>query len=291
MTTGRKREVSRTRYSDFDGSKSSERSVRLDRTEGHIIIEGRAYPARELIEALAQSGYAELRAVGDSLILGSKRITPIFKSRQDKAMASLCHGSLAYCCPLSKRCAERDRALEILGLSEDDYVHLKKTAHAKFIESARGAGSPDTDWSSEYQRDNIANRPAIDTGYGSDDYRRDFESLDRTMRSLEEHYGSQDERYGDERSSSGRRYSQSERRGPYDDLSRVVGQEEDRSCGVCSTQREESLEGIGSLFAQGELSPFADEPKEETREHSFCFSCGRSIRAENRVCPFCGARQ
>lgn len=288
--------MSRTRYSDFDGSKSSERSVRLDRTEGHIIIEGRAYPARELIEALAQSGYAELRAVGDSLILGSRRITPIFKSRQDKAMASLCHGSLAYCCPLSKRCAERDRALEILGLSADDYEQLKKDAHVKFIESARGFGASDAEWAGQYQRDNIANRPAVDTGYGSDDYRRDFESLDRTMRSLEEQYGPRDDRYGESRSPTRESreqygYSQHERRGAYDDLSRIVGQEEDRSCSVCNIQREESLEGIGSLFAQGELSPFADDSKEESREHSFCFSCGRSIRAENRVCPFCGARQ
>lgn len=288
--------MSRTRYSDFDGSKSSERSVRLDRTEGHIIIEGRAYPARELIEALAQTGYAELRAVGDSLILGSRRITPIFKSRQDKAMASLCHGSLAYCCPLSKRCAERDRALEILGLSADDYEDLKKDAHVKFIESARGFGTPDTECSGQYQRENIANRPAVDTGYGSDDYRRDFESLDRTMKSLEEQYGAGDECWGDTRSPPRQArnqygYSQHEKRADYDDLSRVVGQEASRSCNVCNTQREESLEGLGSLFAQGELSPFTDDAKHESKGHSFCFSCGRSIRAENRACPFCGARQ
>ena len=283
--------MSRTRYSEFDGSKSSERSIRLDRTEGHVVIKGRSYPARELIEALAQSGYAELRAVGDSLILGSRRITPIFKSRQDKAMASLCHGSLAYCCPLSKRCGERDRALEILGLSPDDYEHLKKDAHSKFIESARGFSDQQQDWSSSMGRENIVNRPAVDSGFGSDDYRRDFESLDRTMQSLSEHYGTDGGRSPQQHRRDQYHYEDREARRGYDDLTRLVSQEDDRSCGVCNTQRDESLEGIGSLFAQGELSPFVDDSAEDVKSHSFCFSCGRSIRAENRVCPFCGARQ
>jgi len=105
--------------------------VRLDKTEGYVIIEGRAYPAREIVEALAQSGYAEMRAVGDSLLFGRRRITPIFKSRQERAMASLCHGSLAYCCPMSKRCADRDRALEMLGLTQEDYERLKGESHSQ----------------------------------------------------------------------------------------------------------------------------------------------------------------
>ncbi|MFX1561599.1 MAG: hypothetical protein ACFFBL_13500, partial [Promethearchaeota archaeon] len=167
-----------TRYSSYDGNKSTERAVRLDKTEGHIIIEGRAYPAREIIEALAQSGYSEMRAVGDSLVLGSRRITPIFKSRQERAMASLCHGSLAYCCPLSKRCAERDRALEILGLTLDEYEQMKGDAHIRFVETARGLSNLDPSWQ-QVSRDRLANNPATDPGYGSDDYREDFEALDR----------------------------------------------------------------------------------------------------------------
>ncbi|MHA1484843.1 MAG: hypothetical protein ACTSPR_05960, partial [Candidatus Thorarchaeota archaeon] len=72
-----------TRYPTYEGNKSTEKPVRLDKTEGHVVIEGRAYPAREIIEALAQSGYTDLRSVGDALVLGRHRITPIFKSAKD----------------------------------------------------------------------------------------------------------------------------------------------------------------------------------------------------------------
>jgi len=283
--------VAKTRYPTYDGNKVTERPVRLDKTEGHVIIEGRTYPARELVEALAQSGYAEMRTVGDSIVLGNKRITPIFKSRQERAMASLCHGSLAYCCPLSKRCAERDRALEILGLTPNEYEDLKKTEHFKFVDAARGIGSEDPQWSTQISRDRVANRPAVDPGYGSEDYRHDFESLDRAMSSesqrlagrLSSWQDSQDDRQSSQ-------YRERESRDIYADLQGAVPTDDDLSCSVCNIQRDESVEGIGALFTQGELSPFIDDTRKETQEQTFCFSCGRNVRMGNRVCPYCGAR-
>jgi hypothetical protein len=277
--------VADTRYSSYDGNKSTERSVRLDKTEGHIIIEGRAYPAREIIEALAQSGYSEMRAVGDSLVLGSRRITPIFKSRQDRAMASLCHGSLAYCCPLSKRCAERDRALEVLGLTLDEYEQLKGDSHIKFVETAKGLSNLDPSWQQQASEDRLANRPATDPGYGSDNYRQDFESLDQAMQSLTSQYSDRSGPWREERTEP--RHSSETYR--YQGDSRIFDQKEDGK--VCNTQLDESIEGIGSLFSQGELSPFVEDSREKDDEYSFCFSCGRSIRANNRVCPYCSARQ
>jgi hypothetical protein len=276
--------VADTRYPSYDGNKDSERPVRLDKTEGHIIIEGRAYPAREIVEALAQSGYSEMRSVGDSLILGNRRITPIFKSRQDRAMASLCHGSLAYCCPLTKRCAERDRALEVLGLTLDEYEQLKGDAHVRFVETARGLSNLDPNWQRQASRERMANRPATDPGYGSDDYRQDFESLDQAMQSLTSQYSERSGPWRDERTESG----QPTETYRYQGDSRIFGESERK---VCNTQPDESIEGIGSLFAQGELSPFTDESREENDGYSFCFSCGRSIRSDNRVCPYCSARQ
>ena len=274
-----------TRYSTYDGNKSTERPVRLDKTEGHIIIEGRAYPAKEIVEALAQSGYSELTAVGDSLVLGNRRISPIFKSRQDRAMASLCHSSLSYCCPLGKRCAERDRALEVLGLTLDEYERLKGDAHIKFIETARGLSNLDPSWSQQASEERLANRPATDPGYGTDDYRKDFEALDRTMQSVTTQNGDNPDSWRNNTDSrpSSETYQYQSR-----DNQIFSG---DDSQKVCNRQLDESIEGIGSLFAQGELSPFTDDARNEKDDSSFCFSCGRSIRAENRVCPYCSAKQ
>jgi len=284
--------VTNTRYPTYDGNKVTERPVRLDKTEGHVIIEGRAYPAREVVEALTQSGYTEIRSTGDSIILGTRRITPIFKSGQDRAMASLCHGSLSYCCPLSKRCAERDRALEIMGLTPDEYENMKKDSHLKFVETARGLGNLDPQWGSRASTERVANRPAIDPGYGSEDYRRDFESLDRTMESAGERYNQRTEPW-QEQSEDRRSYQYHDResRDIYSDIQGAIPTEDDQSCNVCNIERDESVEGIGALFTQGELSPFMDETREENKEHIFCFSCGRNIKAGNRICPFCSARQ
>lgn len=274
-----------TRYSTYDGNKSTERSVRLDKAEGHVIIEGRAYPAKEIVEALAQSGYSELTAVGDSLVLGNRRISPIFKSRQDRAMATLCHSSLSYCCPLSKRCAERDRALEVLGLTLDEYERLKSDAHIKFVETARGLSNLDPSWSQQASGENLVNRPARDPGYGTDDYRQDFEALDRTMQSLTTQHGDNPDSLRDNRDSkpSSETYQYQSRD------SRIFSGDERRK--VCNNQLDESIEGIGSLFAQGELSPFTEDSRNKQDDTSFCFSCGRSIKVENRVCPYCSAKQ
>lgn len=285
------------RYPTYEDDKVTDRPVRLDKTEGHVIIEGRAYPAREVVEALTQSrGYTEIRSMGDSIVLGTRRITPIFKSRQDRAMATLCHSSLSYCCPLSKRCAERDRALEILGLTPEEYENLKKDAHLKFIDSARGMGS-DPQWANQASSERVANRPAVDPGYGGEDYRRDFESLDRTIAPTRDRYEQRSDLWQDQRDDrqsydrQSHQYRERESRDIYSDIQGAIPTEDDKSCSVCNIERDESLEGIGALFSQGELSPFLDEPREENKDTIFCFSCGRNIKAGNRICPFCGARQ
>jgi len=286
--------VAKTRYPTYEDNKVTERPVRLDKTEGHVIIEGRAYPAREIVEALAQSGgYTEIRSMGDSIILGTRRITPIFKSRQDRAMAALCHSSLSYCCPLSKRCAERDRALEIMGLTPADYENLKKDAHLKFVDSARGMDSgSDQQWANQASSEQVANRPAVDHGYGGEDYRREFESLDRTMPPPRDRYEQRSDPWQDQRDDrQSYQYRERESRDIYSDIQGAIPTEDDVSCSVCNIERDESLEGIGALFAQGELSPFLDESREENKDTIFCFSCGRNIKAGNRVCPFCSARQ
>jgi hypothetical protein len=280
-------------YSRYDDDRFSERPVRLDKTEGHIVIEGKSYPAREIVEALAHSGYTKLRAVGDTLVLGSKRITPIFKSRQERAMAALCHGSLAYCCPLEKRCAERDRAIEILGLTREDYQQLKGEAHHRFIETAKGMLQVDRDPIRSTRTARAVNSPAADYGYGSDDYRRDFDTLDMALQARRDQSGglydsgSRTRDYERSRSGSLEHDGSYSERALHDEMKSAVREIGD----VCNMRSEPSTEGLGALFNQGELSPFADDSDKTETGRSFCFTCGRTFKTGTRVCPYCGAMQ
>ncbi len=274
---------------DTHDERYAERSVRLDKTEGFVVIDGVAYPARELVEALAQSGYSELKSVGDTLVLGRKRISPVFKSRQERAMASLCHGSLAYCCPLSKRCIERDRALEILGLRPQDYELMKDESHHRFIDVSRGIGHCDDSDSRRYPADQSVNAPSVDVGFGSDDYRRDFDALDQAMQSRGNSEPVQERResWGPE---TRRDYCQSTLAQTSRDTTRSSAADP-KSEASCPLRGPESTEGLGALFTQGELSPFSDDYRKSGNRTGFCLACGRTIDQGSQRCPYCGVSQ
>jgi ribosomal protein L40E len=109
------------------------------KAEGFVVIGGRVYPASQVIPALIAEGFADIKLEpGGALIIGGVRIPPVFKSPQEQAMAITCYGSLAYCCGLEKACENRDKALELLGLSKEDYLRLKNYLHNKFIEYSKG---------------------------------------------------------------------------------------------------------------------------------------------------------
>jgi len=288
------------RYSEYD-ERRQEKPVRLDRTEGTVIIEGKVYPAKEIVEALAQSGYSEIRSSGDALILGRKRIAPIFKSPKERAMAPLCHGSLAYCCPLSKRCAERDRALEILGLSAEEYQNMKGEAHHRFLDVSMRTASHTSgyDWDNAPSSRTI-NRPASDRGFGTDDYRRDFDRLESVLDSRSSRSSTERSSWDtDTRSIKDSRFQDSRQGNPFTDM-RLDGSlmEEMKAAtreleagSSCRLRSDAKVEGIGSLFTQGELSPFTEDTKHDSGRLSFCFSCGRTFDPDTKVCPYCGVPQ
>nr|MDO8082323.1 hypothetical protein [Candidatus Freyarchaeota archaeon] len=113
------------------------------KAEGFVVIGGRVYPANQVIPALIAEGFADIKLEhGGVLIIGGVRIPPVFKSPQEQAMVITCYGSLAYCCGLEKACENRDRALELLGLSKEDYQRLKNHLHNKFIEYSKGLTVP-----------------------------------------------------------------------------------------------------------------------------------------------------
>ena len=48
-----------------------------------------------------------------------------------------CWKSLAYCCSLERNCPQRDIALEVLGISKEDFTKIKKDAHKAFMEKSK----------------------------------------------------------------------------------------------------------------------------------------------------------
>ncbi|MEM2143581.1 MAG: hypothetical protein QXQ81_10030 [Candidatus Thorarchaeota archaeon] len=253
-----------------------------------------------MVEALAESGYSELKTVGATLVLGRKKIQPIFKSGRERALANLCHGSLAYCCPLTKRCPERDRALEIIGITPHDYQRMKDESHRKFMDLAvHGWEEP------------IGNDIAAPGAFGplapEYAYRQDYTG--RSLGTIGQVVGPSDRPItGDERVQSGR--TPTTGRGPFrEDLSNapdgrdretVVEQNPARAhdrhraptcSGMCDVRSEAATEGLGALFRLGELSPFRDDGRGSAERTTFCLSCGRTIRVGISRCPFCGALQ
>ncbi|MCK5240133.1 MAG: hypothetical protein KAR33_11325, partial [Candidatus Thorarchaeota archaeon] len=174
----------------------------------------------------------------------------------------------------------------------------------KFLDASKG-GSVSTYDMGQTVPSRTANQPASDRGYGSDDYRQDFDALDSALnsRSRAPSQSDKSDSWGESSSSSlrGERESSYGSSGP----SPLQGVSQDRSLmdemqlatrnletsGTCRIGSDPNLEGIGSLFAQGELSPFNDDAQPETGRLSFCFSCGRTFEPNIKICPFCGALQ
>ena len=107
-----------------------------DRPRGLIVINGKAYPADEVINALERQAMTQLRVIGDTLWIGNQQIRPLAKTTAEQAMMLTCFGSLAYCCPLSRECSRRDEALRMLGMTKEEYNNIKREAHQRFLRFA-----------------------------------------------------------------------------------------------------------------------------------------------------------
>lgn len=105
--------------------------------KGIIIINGRAYDAQKVIDALLGTTYVDMRVDGNSLVVGNSHVQPIARSLQEMAMLRTCFGSLAYCCSPDKKCMDRDGALELLNLTIEDYQQIKSTCHQMFVDTSK----------------------------------------------------------------------------------------------------------------------------------------------------------
>ncbi len=102
--------------------------------DGNIIINGKAYPAIELLKAINRSGALSFDDETAQLILNDMPIQPIYGSTRKNVFSLLCYHSLAYCCPRTHKCDKRDATLKMLNISLDEYSRIKDEHHSLFLE-------------------------------------------------------------------------------------------------------------------------------------------------------------
>ncbi|MFX1491220.1 MAG: hypothetical protein ACFFBU_03105, partial [Promethearchaeota archaeon] len=104
--------------------------------QGLVLINGHAYHAKEVLQALERQAMTNLRIVGNELWVGKERVRPLPKTTPEQAMKLTCYGSLAYCCDLNRECHLRDQALRLLGISKEEYQTIQTECHQQFIRQA-----------------------------------------------------------------------------------------------------------------------------------------------------------
>ena len=102
--------------------------------DGNIIINGKAYPAIELLKAINRSVALSFDNETAQLILNDMPIQPIYGSTRKNVFSLLCYHSLAYCCPRTHKCDKRDATLKMLNISLDEYSRIKDEHHSLFLE-------------------------------------------------------------------------------------------------------------------------------------------------------------
>jgi predicted metal-binding transcription factor (methanogenesis marker protein 9) len=103
---------------------------------GSVIINGKAYQAIKILEALNKLGALSFDIENSQLVLNGIPITSQDRSTRKNALSLLCHHSLAYCCPMSQKCDKRDTALKMLNISPEEYSRIKEEHHLQFLELA-----------------------------------------------------------------------------------------------------------------------------------------------------------
>lgn len=247
--------------------------------KGHIVIDGKAYPVDEVIEAALSESYSELKHDGNNIILGRRKISPIYKSEQEKAMAALCYGSLIYCCPASKPCPERDHALKVLGISLEEYDKLKERFHYMMLDYAHGLWSPDE----EINNRQPTRQPRTDE-YTTRTYQR--ERPEMAINREREQTQVEPEMAGNFIPQA--RDDSWEDMLDFPDLFDEDGRPKDSRKWVRTSTTPAGIQPIGTQMPAQESQRKRNIPRGLSAEVGFCLNCGAPIPKGATYCKKCG---
>jgi hypothetical protein len=248
--------------------------------KGVIIINGRAYDAQRVLDALLSSSYTDIRAEGSSLIIGDTKIQPISRSVQELAMLRTCFGSLAYCCSLDRKCVDRDGALELLGVTTEDYQRIKTSCHQTFIDVSRrivdSSSLKNPMWA--YQASTEAPED------------RHIDSVHSRQSDSGSYYRGSSKTYGESADSAESPSSEGKSYGPID-LSLLFGEPSARS--TSSAQDSDRMDGTVSSWRRSGSASIAFDNRRDSREEeeeptTRCIHCRAQLPLRARFCPNCG---
>jgi hypothetical protein len=248
--------------------------------KGVIIINGRAYDAQRILDALLGSSYIDIKAEGSSLIIGDTKIQPVSRSVQELAMLRTCFGSLAYCCSLDRKCVDRDGALELLGLTTEDYQRIKTNNHQTFIDVSKRI----------IDSSSLKNQVWAYPGSAEAVEDRHLDSTLSRKSDSDSHYRGSSNSYGESEEHSEGPSSEGKSYGPID-LSLLFGEPSARS--TSSVQSNNRIDGSASSWRRSGNSPISFDNRREMREEgeeltTHCIHCRAQLPLRARFCPNCG---
>ena len=249
--------------------------------KGVIIINGRAYDAQKILDALLGNSYVDIKVEGPSLVIGGSRIQPVSRSVQDLAMLRTCYGSLAYCCSPERKCVDRDGALDLLGLTMEDYQRIKSACHQIFIDAAKRLIDTSSLKGAAWTLQNLAE--------ASDDRKVDT-SRSRQFESPSYYRGSP-KPYAESSDSSESASSDSKSYGPID-LNLIFGEPSARSSSSYPNEENRKEKAMGSWnYSSNNPLTFDNRTGEHEEEEDgvvHCTHCRAELPLRARFCPNCG---
>lgn len=257
-------------------------SANSEYAQGLVLINGRAYSVKEVLQALERQAMTSIRIVGNDLRIGKEQVRPLPKISPEQAMKLTCFGSLAYCCDLNRECQLREEAIKLLGMTNEEYHAIQWECHNQFLRQGEkrwpydqiSTSSSDRTHTHQYARDQYQVEPF--------DPWQDKANAGKYRASLNPSRGSRTSPTGSV-----------DLGGLFDTPQEYSSRSLTEAEAFPSFQRKPDS-GTGSFTSEGwfsSSSSSAGTVAADVIAQGFCIYCGQDLREDSEFCSRCGRSQ